>query len=222
MLFVQENHIVPALFPIDLAGGPFTGDYVCLKNYGHAAVNISIGVTTGTCAITLLQATSVAGAGSKSLGFAKYWMTGTKLKIKSKTGNFTVGETVSGAGGGSGVVFKDNGDHLLLYTVNATAFVDGETVTGASSLFTAVADGIGVEEDILLPCTATSDTFTIPAVSARKYVIEIDANTLDMDNDYDCVAVYFADATAGCIGGADYILCEPRYSGEPMPTAIYD
>jgi len=222
MLLVQEKHIVPALFPIDLSGGPFTGDYVSMKNYKHCTINISIGVTTGTCAITLKQATAVAATGAKALAFTKYWMTGTKLKIKSATGTFTVGETVTGAGGASGVVFKDNGDHLLMYTVNATAFVDGETVTGGTSAFTAKADGIGIDEDILLPCTATSDTFTIPAVSNRKYVIEVDASSLDLDNDYDCMCVYFADATAGCIGGADYILSEPRYSGEPMPTAIYD
>ncbi len=220
MSFLDRNAIVPALFPVDLSGGPLSGDYVSLKNYGRCVVNISIGVTTGTCVVTLKQATAVAGTGAKALAFTTYRMTGTKLKFKSATGRFTVGETVTGASG-SGVVYKDNGDYLLFYTVNASAFVDGETITGGTSGVTATADGIGVDEDMLIKCTCSS-TFTIPAVSARKYAIEIDARDLDIANGYDCMMVYFADANAGCIGGADYILSQPRYSEDPMPSAIYD
>jgi len=222
MKFVQERHIVPAVWPVDLNTADNPGDYVSLKNYGHCTVDISIGVTTGTSVVTLVQATTVAGTGAKALAFTKAWMTGAKLKINTKTGNFTVGETVTGAGGASGVVYKDNGDHLLLYTVNATAFVNAETVTGGTSGITAKADGIGIDADMLLPFVVASNTFTIPAVSNRKYVIEVDACELDSANEYDCMMLDLADASNGCIGSANYILSLPRYTAEPMPTAIYD
>lgn len=222
-IFVQKNHIVPAIWPVDLNTGANAGDYVSLKLYTHCTVNIACGTVAGggTAVVTLKQATAVGGTGEKALAFTKYWMTGTKLKINTKTGTFAVGETVTGTGTGAGVVYKDNGDHLLLYTVNGTAFVDAETVTGGTSGFTAKADGIGVDEDILLPCTCSS-TFTIPAVSNRKYVIEVEATSLDMDNEYDCMRVHIAQAGAGNIGSADYILSGARYSGDPMPSAIYD
>jgi hypothetical protein len=186
------------------------------------AVDITVGVVGGggTCVVTLSQAKDVAATGAKTLAFTKYYMTGVKLKYTAPTGKFTVGETVSGAGGGSGVVYKDMGSYLLLYTVNATAFVDGETLTGASSGVTAKADGIGIDEDIMLPCTC-SNTFTIPAVSNRKYWIEIDPSSLDVENGFDCVKVHLAQAGASNIGCADYII-EPKHVSLPMLSSIYD
>ncbi|MCK9474258.1 hypothetical protein, partial [Sulfurimonas sp.] len=116
--------------------------------------------------------------------------------------------------------YKDTGSALYLYTVNATAFVDAETITGGTSGVTASADGIGIDEDVMLPCTCAS-TFTIPAVSNRKYWIEIDPSSLDVANDFDCIMVNIAQASNGCIGGADYII-EPKHIGLPMESAIYD
>ncbi len=210
---------VRAVSPIDFNTGNNTGDVISMKNYGHCDVHIDVGVTTGTAAVTLRKGVSVSSCAT-SLSFTRAFMTGVKIKYTARTATFTIGETVTGAGGASIVVYKDNGDYLLGYTVNATAFVDAETITGATSGSTATANGIGVDEDILLPFTVTSDTFTIPAVSARSYVIPVDSNMLG--DGYDCMGVYIAQATAGCIAEAYYILTDPRHAGTPMQTAIYD
>jgi hypothetical protein len=218
---LANSLIVPAVWPVDFNTGANPGDYISMKNYPRCIVGIMQNTAAGTAAVTMKQAKTVSGTGEKTLSFTKYWMTGCKLKYKSASGAFTVGETVTGGGGGSGVVFIDNKDHLYLYTVNATAFVDGETITGGTSGTTATADGIGVSEDVLLPVTCAS-TFTIPAVAHRQYFIEITADMLDKDNDFNCIRLHIAQATNAGIGAAFYILNNPHYSGQPMPTSIYN
>jgi hypothetical protein len=220
MNIIERLKVVNAIRPVDLNTGANAGDYISLKNAIRAAVSIDIGVTTGTCVVTMAQAKDVAATATKTLSFTKYWMSGTKLRYTGATGLFTVGETVTGAGGGSGVVYADSGSYLYLYTVNATAYVDGETLTGGTSAITASADGIGIDEDIMLPVTCAS-TFTIPAVSNKKYWIEINPSELDVANGFDCVKVHLAQANNGCIGSAEYII-EPKIKSVPMQTAIYD
>jgi len=218
MLFPQ------AVWPVDFHTDANAGDYVSLKDYPTVGVLISQNTAAGTAAVTLVQAKDVAATGAKALAFTRYWVSGVKLNYDNPTGKFTVGEVVNGAGGGQGTVYYDNGTYLLLYTVNATAFVDNETITGATSATTASADGIGINEDIMLPVdlAAGVNTFTIPAVAQRKYGIEITADMLDRDNDYDCARVHIAAASDAGIGSAVYILTEGKVKGIPMPTAIYD
>jgi hypothetical protein len=223
MRLVEQQHVVPAVWPVDFNTAANPGDYVSMKNYKHLTVVIMQNTAGGTAAVTMLQASAVAGTGEKALSFSEYFMTGAKWKFTGKSAtDFQVGETVTGAGGASGVVSEIGADYLLVYTVNATAVVDGETLTGGTSGATATADGAGVDEDILLKCSASSNTFTIPAVANRMYVIEIDASSLDLDNDFDCVRVNIAQATGAGIGSALYVLSEPRYQGVPMESAIYD
>jgi len=218
---IQRLHLVPAVWPVDFNTGANPGDYVSMKNYKHLTVVIMENTAGGTAAVTMKQASDVAGTGEKALSFTEYWMTGAKWKFTSLSGAFSVGETVTGAGGASGVVSEIGADYLLVYTVNATAVVDGETLTGGTSGATATADGAGINEDILLRCTC-SDTFTTPAVATRMYVIEIEASQLDVSGGFDCVRVNVAQATVAGIGSVLYILSEPRYAGVPEETAIYD
>lgn len=71
--------IVPAFVPIDTTGAGQDGDWVSLKNYNHLTVIIMKGAWAGgTSAVTLQQATDVAGTGAKALGFTKQWV-GTAL-----------------------------------------------------------------------------------------------------------------------------------------------
>jgi hypothetical protein len=220
--FIERNHIVPAVWPVDLNTGDNPGDYVSLKNYKHLTVFIFVKTMGATSAVTMKQAKNVAGTGEKALSFVKYYMTGAKWKYNTLTvAEFAVGETVTGAGGASGVVAEVGADYLLVYTVNATAVVDAEVLTGGTSGAKAVADGAGVNEDILLGLTCAS-TFTIPAVVLRSYVIEIEASMLDVEAGFDCVRVQVEDPGAAALGAAVYILSEPRYAGIPMETAIYD
>jgi S-adenosylmethionine/arginine decarboxylase-like enzyme len=215
---------VPAVQIDDLSDGASAGDWVSMKNWGHCDIVIMIGETAGaTCAVTLDQATLVDGTGSKTLSFSTYYRTGFRLDYDGASGSFTVGETVTGAGAGSGVVVEDNGDHLIMHTYNGTTFVDNEVLTGGTSGTTANANGVQKNEDILVEATASSDTFTIPATANRMYVIPVDAEMLDVSGGFDCLQLDLADAgSSQTDGGALYVMSKPRYAAKVPQTAIYD
>lgn len=61
--------------PAALTGAPGDGDYVSMKNYSKLTVLIAVlNATTVTGgAVTLKQATNVAGASEKALSFSKAW-----------------------------------------------------------------------------------------------------------------------------------------------------
>ena len=74
---------------------------------------------------------------------------------------------------------------------------------------------------------SASQTVTLNATSAESqglYIFEIDASDLDVAAGYDCVRVTVADTgSAGTqLGCLLYILSEPRYSADIMPSAIVD
>lgn len=70
---IQNAHIVQALAPVSVSS--VTPDYVSLKNYQHVTAIISLTCSTGVaaCAVTLKQATAVAGTSEKALGFSWVW-----------------------------------------------------------------------------------------------------------------------------------------------------
>lgn len=75
----QTHKVVVGAVPIDTTGAAVTGDYVSLKNYGHLTIVIAKGAWAGgTPAVTLTQASAVAGTGAKALSFTKQWV-GTAL-----------------------------------------------------------------------------------------------------------------------------------------------
>jgi len=72
---VQKMKIISGLNPLDSTGAAANGDYISLKNSHHVTIIIKWGVSlVATQAITLTQATSVAGAGAKALSFTKTWV----------------------------------------------------------------------------------------------------------------------------------------------------
>jgi hypothetical protein len=77
--------------------------------------------------------------------------------------------------------------------------------------------------DTLVETAVTNNTFTTTAVDNKNsmYVIEIEADQLDVSGDFDCVRIGTADATASVLSVV-YVLSEPRYSGATMPAAITD
>lgn len=215
--------IVPALNYYDLSGGPYTGDIVSLKNFNNVLVVIHIGTTAGaTSAVTLHKGTSVSSCAT-SLAFTRYYSTGKRVKIKNATGQFTVGETVTGGtSSATGVVYKDFGDSLVLYgcSTAAAGFTDAETLTGGTSGYTATVDGAPTELDLLVPRTATSNTFNTAAVANMLYVIPVDGDMLG--DGYDTIELNMGDAGGGTDGSALYI-----FSGGPMdeffgPSVIID
>jgi hypothetical protein len=80
--FLSHNVIEVSNVPIDTNGAARTGDYYSLKDFQGIVFIISQGAWAGgTPAVTLKQATTVAGAGAKALGFtekySKVVLTGT-------------------------------------------------------------------------------------------------------------------------------------------------
>ncbi len=101
--------------------------------------------------------------------------------------------------------------------------------TDAKALdFTRVDSKVGVQTGIGQFTTneqAAGNTYTDPVSAEAQglFVIEFDADELDVRNGYDCVQVSIPDVGAAAqIGGALYILTEPRYASKPMPSAIAD
>lgn len=148
--FVDKSKFLVALHAVVPSSA--APKYVSLKGYNHVTVIVSfVNATTVTgSAITLNQATAVAGTSAKALAFTVAW------------------------------VLLDDGSSAVL------------TQTAVSS-----------------------NTFTTSAVNSKSgyYIIEVDADTLDVANGFDCFQVGIGNGTATTIE-ASYILGnQPRYSG---------
>lgn len=155
MRLIDNVKFVTGCNPAALATTAGDGDYVSLKNYTNLAVVITVlnGTTVTGGAVTLKQATDVAGTSEKALSFSKMF---------------------------------------------------ANTDTAAS--------------DTLTETAVTSDTFTTSTTNSKalKYVIEVDAVSLDVDNGFDCVRVDVA-SMANATGNVEYILYGAR---EKSPIAI--
>jgi hypothetical protein len=94
---IDNYGIEVAAVPVNTTGAAVTGDYYSLKNYNHVTFIITQGAWAGgTPAVTLKQASAVAGTGEKALAFDKYWskvaLTGTtytETAVSSNTFNLT-------------------------------------------------------------------------------------------------------------------------------------
>lgn len=78
--------------------------------------------------------------------------------------------------------------------------------------------------DALVETTVAANTFnTSAAAKTELFVIEIDQNDLDVDNEFDCVRVALSDpGSVSTPVAAIYVLYQPRYSGATPPSAIVD
>jgi hypothetical protein len=80
---VESIAIEAGAVPINTTGAAVTGAYVSLKDYSHLTIIIHQGAWAGgTPAVTLKQATAIAGTGAKALSFAWRW---TKVGISGTT-----------------------------------------------------------------------------------------------------------------------------------------
>lgn len=71
---VELMGIETAVAPKDITGAAQTGDWISLKNFSHCTIIVIQGAwTSGTPAVTLLQAPDVTGAGNKPLEFTHRW-----------------------------------------------------------------------------------------------------------------------------------------------------
>ncbi len=215
----NKHVVVPLLWP-DSQDGALASDIISLKNYRQADIYIMIGGTIGKAgAVTLHKGTSVSSAAT-AMAFTRYKSTGFRLKYDGASVDTpaAAGETVTGAGGGVGYVYKDLGGVLVCYAFNGTTFVDNEVLTFSGGK-TAVADGIQYDEDILVPRAAASNTFDIAAVGSKMYMIPVSAE--DLGDGYDCLELNVADLDTTELA-AFVVLSGPRYMAEIPETAIYD
>lgn len=67
--------VVTGIAPVAMATTAGDADYVSLKGYKSCSIILSVknGSTVTGCAVTLKQATAVAGTGEKALAFTKMW-----------------------------------------------------------------------------------------------------------------------------------------------------
>ena len=218
-LFVK----VPMTFPTVDQTGTVSSDIISLKNYNHVDLYITVGSIGKAAAVTLNKSAAVAAA-TVSLPFTKFLSTGFILKYDGPSVSTiaAAGETISGDGGGAGTIYKDTGTELICYGYNGTTFVDNETVT-LSGGKTVVANGIQINEDIMVPretASSTTYTFDLAAVADKQYCIPIDSAMLG--EDYDCVQVEIADCDTVTHIAIDAVLSEPRYIGDIPETVLYD
>lgn len=70
--------------------------------------------------------------------------------------------------------------------------------------------------------TACVDTFNLDTAN-KLYVIEVDAEDLDTNDDFDCVTVQIASPGANAdFYGVIYVLSDPRYAQATPPSALVD
>ena len=221
--FQNESYVM--IPPADFNAATTSSAWIDMSQYGHATVVILVGEAIGaTLAVTLDQATTNAGAGSKTLAFTRLMSTGQKLNIDTVVGTFSVGETLTQTGGNSNTaeIYEVANDYLLVRCLtNGTTWTNDAVITGGTSGATAAMNGTGEAENIVLPTyTAPSSTFTIPATTYKSYIIEVDGDSLDVANDYDHFQVDFADPGQSTIMGGIIILKSPRNRSIPMPDAL--
>jgi len=155
MRFLEMCNIVEGFLPVDLQTAANTGDWVSLKNYGHVAIVFisAIGTAGDDPTLTVLQASAVAGTGSKALAFTDIFTKQAATSLASIAG----------------------------WTRVTQAAANTYTHTDAA------------EQDLI-------------------WVVEIDADTLDVDGGFDCVSASVADVGGNAqLGYLFYILSQPRY-----------
>ena len=154
----QEAKLVEAMAPAADAAGR-TADWVSLKNYGRAFIVVHITqANAATVALTVLQASAVAGTGSKA----------------------------------------------ITWTVPIWANED-----------TATTDTLTRQTDAL--------AFTTSAAVKNKIVVfQIDPRYLDVNNGFDCISFTTGASNVANITQAMYVLAEPRFNGNILPSAIVD
>jgi len=158
----KKYHLAVGWNPIDKDGGG-QSDIICMKGYQMAEFWIITGAAvTETAAVTMHQGTSVSAAAT-TLAFTRYFDSGCRLAYDGGSVETAAAaeETAIGASTASGYVYNDTGGKsgvVTLYGRDETAYVDNEVLTFSGGK-TAVVNGVLYDEDIMIPRTATDNTF---------------------------------------------------------------
>ncbi len=219
--FNKDFVVVPITWPDVDQTSTISSDIISLKNYSHVDFVIKVGTAIGKAAAVTLNKSAAVAAATVALAFSRYYSTGIRLKYTTPSVDTPAAadETVAGAGGAAATLYKDTGTELIMYGWDNDVFVTGETVT-LSGGKTVVADGIQIDEDIMIPRTAASNTFNLAAKANKQYIIPVDA--ADLGDGYDCAQVEIADCDTATYITIDAILSGARYTAEIAKTALYD
>ena len=71
LTLAEEGHVVNALPPVDINGG-VNSDVFSLKDYGHASIIITLGVTGAASTVTVEECDNVTPSNSTAIAFAQY------------------------------------------------------------------------------------------------------------------------------------------------------
>ena len=67
-----QGHYVLGVAPVDIDAGAQTSDAFSMKNYTHASVLISLGVTGAASTVTVKESTDASGSGATAIAFSYY------------------------------------------------------------------------------------------------------------------------------------------------------
>lgn len=92
---VEHEKFIWAVEPKSYSGAAATKKWVSLKSYGQITIVINTGAWAGgTAAVTVEQATAVAGTGNKAVSFVDYWddltTSGTLVKKAAASNTFNL------------------------------------------------------------------------------------------------------------------------------------
>ncbi len=221
----NKYSIVQGFSNVDKTGGG-ASDIISMKNYNLAEIYLITGAALATGTITVHQGISVSSCAT-ALAFTRYYESGCKLKYDGASTETpaAAAEIVTGATNTAlGTVYEDKNGELILYNrTNNLVYVDNEVLTFSGGK-TAVANGALYDEDIMVPRVATANTFTLTtAIDINKiYMIPIHSSMLNIAAGMDCIELNLTTFAGASVMTCFFILSEPRFSGTPMPTALYN
>ena len=196
--------------------GAGSGEWVSMKNHHRAIVLVDLGDITTSVTVRLRQAKAVAGTGAKALNFDHIYRTGGELHHGTVTGEFEVGETVTGGTtGDTGVIHEIRNGVLVVHTIVGDFDDDDEELTGGTSGATAQTTetiqnyGIKCRESI----TAT-DTLALTS-SDECYEISIDADKLDTNGGFTAIQADISAVGGTSLAGISVLLPQQRYKEDP-------
>jgi len=68
----EKGHVVNIIPPVDINAAAPTSDYFSLKNYDHASIVLTLGVTGAASTVTLEESDDNAGSNTTAIAFSYY------------------------------------------------------------------------------------------------------------------------------------------------------
>ena len=134
---------------------------------------------------------------------------------------------------GDYISLKDYQDVLIVINLKGLAGAMACTLTQATAVAGTGAKTLGFDhhyisganDDTYVKTTVSSDTFNVASTDDNMTIlIPVLAENLDVDNEFDCLRVNFADPGASNFVAVDYILGNGAYNSDPASrvSAITD